>query len=320
MHHTSDNRFEVYMFEPTNRCNLDCALCPTGNGLSLRTKGYMDLDLFERALERERIENHKIWLWGWGEPLLHPHLSMLVAASKRRNNSVEVQSNGTAPYESYRLLVEEGVDVLTVALDGMSDESLHSLRGIGASSTVVRERILELTSLCRSTGLRTKIHVQCIATRFNEQEIERIRDWSLRVAGADAFLLKTLCIGELTQEKAKYYLPKAPGLMRYAVDSRGIVSMPPRLRGDCHFFRNIRVVLWDFTVVPCCYDYGGEYRLGNLLSGCREEEFSARLATKEVPMCEICPELRGNDTFVREGDPFVSKNDTLLRVGRHQAV
>ena len=303
MHCSGHDRFEVYMIEPTNRCNLHCALCPTGNGSDLRTKGFMDSDLLERVLDTERIESKKVWLWGWGEPLLHPHLSVIVSALKKRANSVEVQSNGTAAFESYKLLIEEGLDVLTIALDGMSDGSLHPLRGTGASAAAVRERILQLAALCRSAGARTRIQVQCIATGFNELEIKSIRDWSIRVAGVDAFLLKTLCIGEFTQEKAKYYLPKNRRLMRYTVDDRGVVSMPPRLREECLFLRNIRVVLWDFTVVPCCYDHGGDYRLGNLLSSCREEEFSARLARREVPMCEICPEFRGKDTFVCEDDP-----------------
>jgi molybdenum cofactor biosynthesis enzyme MoaA len=296
-------RFKTYMFEPTNHCNLACPLCPTGNHSNSRNKGFLDPVIFEKVLDVEPIRDCQIWLWGWGEPLLHPHLSMLVAASKRRNNSVEVQSNGTAPYEFYRRLVEAGLDVLTISLDGMSDATVHPLRGPKASSSSVRERILQLTSLCRSNGSGTKIHVQCLATRFNEQEIKAIRDWSLQVAKADAFGLKTLCLGELTEEKAEHFLPKDPSLIRYAVDRRGAISMPPRALEKCFFLQNVRVVFWDFTVVPCCYDYGGEYGLGSMLSGLTEEAFPEKLTKMEASMCAICPELRGKDTFVGEEDP-----------------
>lgn len=291
-------RFDVYMFEPTNKCNINCVLCPTGNRSNRHDQGFMDADLFDRVLEREKIYDCTIWLWGWGEPLLHPELGRMVTASKRRNNKVEIQSNGTAPYESYKALIDAGLDILTLSLDGMSDESIRSLRGDKVSSDIIKNKILRLSSLCKSTHSGTCINVQCIATRFNEHEIEGLRNWTLNVAEADKFSLKTLCLGEITKEKAKMFLPDDPSLTRYNVDEHALATMPARSEEICNFLKSIRVTLWDFTVVPCCYDFTGEYSFGNMLDGYDDEEFMGRYVRGDVHICDICPELRMKDKFV----------------------
>lgn len=298
MNTLNEKRFEVYMFEPTNKCNLNCFLCPTGNRSNKYSQGFIDPSLFEAALDQEKIDNCLIWLWGWGEPLLHPELSMLVRSSKKRNNTVEVQSNGTGSYESYKKLIEAGLDTLTISLDGMSENSIRSFRGDKVDSYDIKDKIIRLSNLCRSHHTRTSINVQCIATRFNEHEIQDVQNWALSVARADKFNLKTLCLGEINNEKARTFLPINPSLTRYHVNENGLVTMPERSEGMCNFLRGIRVTLWDFTVVPCCYDFAGEYSFGNLLAGYDDREFMGRYAKGDVHICKICPEMRIKDKFV----------------------
>ena len=38
------------MIEPTNHCNLRCALCPLTSGMS-RPRGHMDLSLFKKIID-----------------------------------------------------------------------------------------------------------------------------------------------------------------------------------------------------------------------------------------------------------------------------
>ena len=57
--------------ELTNHCNLKCSFCPTGNGLMVRPRGFMDPDVFDRALETAGPLEF-VLLFQWGEPLLHP--------------------------------------------------------------------------------------------------------------------------------------------------------------------------------------------------------------------------------------------------------
>jgi len=290
--------FDIYMFEPTNQCNLNCPLCPTGNKSCRRPAGFMDPALFEKAMEIERINNRRIWLWGWGEPLLHAGLSQMVAAAKKRNNTIEIQSNGTASYESYRPLIEAGLDILTISMDGMSDEAVRPMRGNNISIAKVKSRIVQLADLCSSSGHDTSLNVQCIATRYNEGEIETVRQWVLDNVGSDAFSLKTLCIGEITQGKASKYLPKNQWLTRYVLNDRGNVSIPTKSGVHCGFLSNIRVFLWDFTIVPCCYDYQGEYTFGNIFTEWNDQEFKEKYLDRKVSMCDICPEMSEKATFV----------------------
>ena len=58
--------------EVTNRCNLDCDMCPR---LTLLKVPEVDMtrETFEAVLER-LVEPESITLTGWGEPLMHPEL------------------------------------------------------------------------------------------------------------------------------------------------------------------------------------------------------------------------------------------------------
>lgn len=62
--------------EVTNRCNLDCDMCPR-----LSPLGVPEVDMapetFAAILERLRAP-HTVTLTGWGEPLLHPRLFELL--------------------------------------------------------------------------------------------------------------------------------------------------------------------------------------------------------------------------------------------------
>lgn len=273
-----------------------------------REKGFMNVDHFASLIESENIRHRKIWLWGWGEPLLHPKLSEFVAIAKRNENFVEIQSNGHANQNAYKRLLDQNLDILTISLDGLSKRTMQPLRGENASPERVQSLLLYLRELREKTAFNTKINVQCLATRFNETEIESIRDWVIDIAKADQFSLKTLCLGEIEQERAMRFLPQNHELSRYEFNEFGHAFLPSRMLNSCFFLSNVCVVLWDFTIVPCCYDYSGDYSFGNFLSHNSEKndliqsqaEFMNLFLQQKNPMCDLCLEQREKSLLVDE--------------------
>lgn len=73
----------VYAIDVVGTCNLRCPSCPVGNMPNdPRPKGFMDVDLFKKILEKIKSEsptqNPEIWLFNWGEPLLHPNIAEII--------------------------------------------------------------------------------------------------------------------------------------------------------------------------------------------------------------------------------------------------
>ncbi len=119
---------KVYI-EPTNRCNLECRTCirnvwdePLGN---------MDGNIFLNILEGLRLFSPvpTVFFGGFGEPLAHPDIMEMVAQAKGLGASVELITNGTMlTRDRSEALIEAGLDLLWVSLDGAKPESYADVR------------------------------------------------------------------------------------------------------------------------------------------------------------------------------------------------
>ena len=118
-------------FEITNRCNLNCAMCP-------RTRFYkvkimdMEYDVYAAVLDK-LLPLHLATLTGWGEPLLHPRLyDMIRVARERGVPEVAITSNGVLFNNAHiPRLLDCGLTSLRVSVDNLAprdsaDASGHS--------------------------------------------------------------------------------------------------------------------------------------------------------------------------------------------------
>ena len=119
---------KVYI-EPTNQCNLKCRTCI--RNIWDEPQGMMDEKTFERAVEGLRIFSPPpvILFGGFGEPLFHSGIVAMVSKAKCIGSPVELITNGTLLTEELsRQLIEAGLDVLWVSLDGATPESYADIR------------------------------------------------------------------------------------------------------------------------------------------------------------------------------------------------
>ena len=77
--------------EITNRCNMDCPMCPR-EVLDIELE-HMDWDKFITVVDK-LTERESITLTGWGEPFLHPRIFDMIAYCKERGHRVMITSNG----------------------------------------------------------------------------------------------------------------------------------------------------------------------------------------------------------------------------------
>jgi MoaA/NifB/PqqE/SkfB family radical SAM enzyme len=134
---------KVYI-EPTNGCNLECRTCI--RNIWDEPLGEMSRTTFEQIIEglHHFPSPPTIFFGGLGEPLAHPAIAEMVAQAKTLGSSVELITNGTLLTKDLsKKLIDAGLDMLWVSLDGATPESYADVR-LGA---VLPEVIANLTSL-----------------------------------------------------------------------------------------------------------------------------------------------------------------------------
>ncbi|MBI5818996.1 MAG: radical SAM protein [Verrucomicrobia bacterium] len=164
----------VLNFELTRRCNLRCLMCPQLRHVTAISPelGWYDaaqdlpLDAWVRVLDQAVAFKPRLYITG-GEPLLYPAFDALVIEAKRRHLFVEVQTNGTRLAKVADLLVECGVNVVTVSLDG--PPAVHDeIRGVAGAFERLREGVEAIHEASRRRGkLRPLLRGTCMITRRN---------------------------------------------------------------------------------------------------------------------------------------------------------
>jgi len=81
---------KIFQIEPTNHCNAKCSYCP--HSKMTREKGFMSIETFDQCMQV--IENSYVGLHHFGEPMLHPALSLMIELAAIKNIRVEFSTNG----------------------------------------------------------------------------------------------------------------------------------------------------------------------------------------------------------------------------------
>ncbi len=105
----------VIQIEITNKCNLDCAMCPRKNFDLV----YEDMkpDILKQVAEKIPCSSEVI-LTGWGEPFLYPAIFEAVALFKQKKCFVKLTTNGAfLNPETSKKLINSGLDSISISVD-----------------------------------------------------------------------------------------------------------------------------------------------------------------------------------------------------------
>lgn len=287
--------------EPTNRCNLKCPECPSGNGEMVRPLGLMDFDRFRAIVDEVHRDVFYLQLFFQGEPFINNRLVDMIAYARAHRMYVAISTNAHfLRREVINALLEAGLDRLIVSLDGLTQEVYEEYR-VGGSLAKVHEALAQLDEARRSSGrrartrARTEVTLQFLVTRQNESQIPALRQLAKKHHAGVA--LKTMQVYSV--ESAQRFLPLNERYSRYRVEN-GELHPKSALHDRCVRLWERSVITWDGVVVPCCFDKNAEYPLGTLNGRGFEdiwqsEEYHAfRLRVlngrREIPMCRNCTE------------------------------
>lgn len=254
--------------EPTNLCNLRCALCPVTEGLE-RPPGHMDMGLFRKLIDEAGDYVFLVILWDWGEPFLNPDLCDMISHARRRGIKVITSTNGhVAAREGHtERLVRSGLDSLIFAVDGITQETYERYRA-GGSLEQVTAGIRKVVEAKRRLASRTPFVVlRFIVMKHNEHEVPGLKDFA-RSLGVDALSVRALVTYDNERSSSASrdgagFLPDNVAYHRFAYEP-GTRARMRRTRNPCKALWNNPAVHRNGKVCPCTFDPREKWVLGDL--------------------------------------------------------
>lgn len=282
--------------EPTNLCNLHCALCPVP--LSKRAKGFLSFDNFKKIVDD--IPKLKFINFGYaGEPLLNKELFKMIKYASGLGIKTSVSTNTVFLHERIDEVLDSGLNNLIVCLDGATKEA-HEKYRIGSNFESVRGNIKQLCDERKKRGLKEPwITLQSLVTKYSENEMSAMTELA-KSLGADSVNFKSLSLGSSVsvsdverKERAEKFLPSAKFSRYDFIKDKLILKSKPKL---CSWLRQA-VILWNGDVSTCCYDVDGALVVGNVLKDggfqkvWRSEKyrkFRKKIMRYEFALCRNC--------------------------------
>ena len=247
--------------ESTNLCNLKCSMCFRHNWFD-EPMGLMSDETVEKVCEIIQKETFDtVFFGGMGEPLLHPKLCHMIQCAADAGKRTELITNATllTPEMSEKLL-QAGLNMLWVSMDGFSKESYEAIRK-GSMYHLITDHLTAFHRL-RQVAPTAMLGITFVVMKENEYELTQINRF------ADDFHVDMLNIshvipGEPLADTDALYEKTFPiGKMHRFQDT------PTAKQYDhCTFVNDgTCFVRWDGEICPCMqllhnsYTYLGELR------------------------------------------------------------
>jgi MoaA/NifB/PqqE/SkfB family radical SAM enzyme len=280
-------QFSEVRIENTNRCGYKCFFCPREE--QTREQGLMPVE--DLALIIDRIGEHSglVDLHGFGEPLLDKSLPVKIALVNTRWPEAEPRFYSTlgvkVPPDYFSELVEAGLRHVEVSFYGFDEESYEQAHG-RALYAIARENLIQLCNAQKASGGRLQVVVRAFPKHdeikqpgVNPQRVLEFHDW-----------LNGLGVNIVRERELHNY----GGGRRYNAAGE---ELPCSVVWG--FRRRVLQITWNLDVIPCCFDFNAEVKLGNLRSQSVEEIFLGRPYTEFIqshidnrldnyPICKAC--------------------------------
>jgi len=282
----------IFVIDVVGTCNLRCPTCPVGNSPE-RPKGFMDLALFERIVEKIRHESPvphpQINLFNWGEPLLHPDLPAMIAILRRAGMRSHLSTNLNIKH-GLETVIAAGPDDLKISLSGFSQKSYARAHARG-NLELVKSNMRLVRDYASKYRVATNIWVGHHIYKSNQHDTEPVRALCKELGFAyypmEAFYMPLERLLDLLSGKPN---PGDGGitedLLHQPAERQRAIASHRSGRFDCELRFNQTVINHDGTVALCCTVYDEPNMLG---VSYLDEDFSSIERRKyEHQFCSTC--------------------------------
>lgn len=255
----------IMYYEPTTVCNLKCPSCPTGRGILDRPKPrFSDLGQFRNTMDALGKNVFFLFMYNWGEPLLHKEFASLVRIAAEKGIVVMSSSNLSIPLseDQCEAIVSSGLYSLKVGIDGATPE-IHAMYRRGSKLSVVHENLQKLVSAKRKLRSNTPvINVLFHVFRHNEHEISFFMK-QMQGIGVDSYGATSSWLppdGEVTKATNPQY-------DIYRISNQAIERLKNKKESlrPCSWLYYVSTINPDGGIAPCCSGVSASGDFGNLI-------------------------------------------------------
>ena len=171
---------ESITFFLTYKCNLRCKMCgqwgDEGTNKSFdpaKVNAKLDISSYIKLLDEVKTFKPHITLFG-GEPLMYYEFEQLVHEIKKRGLHLGIITNGTLIKKHAAVIVNEGVDVVSLSVDGPAE--LHDrVRNMEGAFARIKEGADEITRLkVEKKTSKPVINIVCTISDLNYKSIREM--------------------------------------------------------------------------------------------------------------------------------------------------
>jgi radical SAM protein with 4Fe4S-binding SPASM domain len=162
------------VWDINNRCNSKCIFCDYWRS---EGEGKKELSSEEKLKIIKQLGDAGVVFLSFcsGEPLLSNDLAELIHESKKRGMLVNVSTNGLLLEGKAEILVDSGIDSVTISMESQRDLLYDKLRGTKAGFARVVRGIEKMRSLQRKG--KPSIQLRCVINRLNGFELGRFLEF-----------------------------------------------------------------------------------------------------------------------------------------------
>ena len=249
-------------FELTNYCNLRCPVCATGAKILKRHAMPIDVDVFRRTMDTVGPYLLTASLWGWGEPLLHPHLGEILRAIQKYPIFTMLSTNGQNLNDEriVQTLLDAPPTHLIVAIDGL-DNVTNSQYRVGAKLEPILAGVRRLAELKRQRQQTLPVlHMRFIVMKHNQSQVAQLEEFATR-HGFDFLSYRTLSIIDAPQSM-QTHSALVPDLVEYQAYNYKNDERIKRSDFICQQPFWFPTLFADGTVTSCDQDYNAQQPFG----------------------------------------------------------
>ncbi len=154
---------------PTQRCNFACKKCMIGRCGNINPKEEMSTEqILSLLAELKKCGTKIIALWG-GEPLMHQDLGLIIKTAHSLGMYIYMTTNGyfLTP-EKRKMLLNSGINSISISLDHTKPEEHDELRGIKGSFNTIIDGIKGLVS---EADEKINIGINMVVNKYNISEL-----------------------------------------------------------------------------------------------------------------------------------------------------
>jgi len=240
--------------EPTNRCNLKCAIC--SRNTNSRVMGNMKIELFKDIVDQLRVLNPLvITMHLSGEPLLHPSLPEMIEIATKNGIGTTLSTNGMLLTEDLsKALIDAGL--LSLRIDFSPNKEKFEFARKGSDWKKIYQNINSLLKLKKNEELQFPV-IKIQNIRFSEGEEPEKKEMSA---------LKALFKDNPADEYFHFQTHSWGGEFATNLKKNSLYKLSVRQNKykPCSHLWNSFVITYEGKVVPCCRDLNNELILGDV--------------------------------------------------------